>query len=81
MFHLFHKYTRVCEDGYQYCTICGKAKVPPCIHQWKEKTGMDINARNGNEKWNIGRVYLYECTECKDTKQSKLLVPDNNGCW
>jgi hypothetical protein len=29
----FHKYGKI-EDGYQYCSKCGKAKVAPCIHNW-----------------------------------------------
>ena len=69
MFHLFHKYSKVCEDGYQYCNICGKAKVPPCIHKWELKSTFEVTETLGEKKWNKGHVYLYECSRCKDTKK------------
>ena len=63
-----HKFGPVQPDGYQYCTLCGKAEpVPlaPCNHKWKT-TGNITNRKEHT----IGFVSV--CEKCGDMKNHLL---------
>jgi hypothetical protein len=76
----FHKYGRRTNDGYQYCSKCGKARKFPCVHKWKMIKEVFIYYGDG---WNIpsindannqlptGSKRIYECEFCGTMKTEK----------
>jgi len=71
MWH-FHKWGKV-KDGYQYCTICGKARAAPvrkCDHVWEtidtERVVMHIPGTW--ERIPKGINYHLRCKKCGDMK-------------
>jgi hypothetical protein len=64
MFHQ-HKYGKI-DNGYQYCSICGKALPVGCSHEWEDKGHYsEKNTYNGNV-YNV--IYVLRCTKCGDMK-------------
>jgi len=54
------------EEGYQYCTKCGLARVVECRHEWEvEKSGKIANTVNNNQ---IGDETVYKCKLCTQRK-------------
>ena len=65
-----HKYGKVQEDGYQYCTKCNKAIVAPCPHTFTRLgtfEGTRINRTTGSRQEYI--EYHLQCTKCGDMKK------------
>jgi hypothetical protein len=58
------------EEGYQYCTKCGMARIVECRHEWEiEKEGniSRTDRISGNENV-IGRETVYICKICTQRK-------------
>lgn len=64
MFH-FHKLGKVQEDGYQYCLKCGKAFVPPCIHQFETIDKIPYYEMQFLNQVLMGYKYVKQCKKCK----------------
>lgn len=67
MFRCGHIYGEVREDGFQYCTKCGKATEPekqPCSHKWVIQ--WEINNYKG-----LTTGLLMVCTYCGELKNHK----------
>jgi hypothetical protein len=79
-----HKFSHVEEDGYQYCSKCGKAVVPPqipCAHDWVLVQNTEIK----RPLWDpsiIASHYpdnlpffirTYECSKCKALRNERIL--------
>ena len=57
-----HKYGKV-EDGYQYCSKCGKAVVIPCNHKWEniaERSSTLTGHQNG---------FIQQCEKCGELRE------------
>ena len=63
----FHKYGKVEDDGYQYCSKCGKAKKVPCNHKW------EIIAKCGN-----GQFVVSKCEKCGSIRSYDVANPSLN---
>lgn len=64
----FHKFGKV-EDGYQYCTKCGKAILVPCNHNWETLSMRDLFRTTDGVKSLIGTMYQLRCTKCGQISQ------------
>jgi len=65
MWH-FHKWGKV-EDGYQYCTVCGKARPVPvqaCEHVWETISKEHIVQYGSFGKFPKGINYHLRCKKC-----------------
>ena len=71
-----HKYGKVQEDGYQYCTKCNKAIAAPCPHKYeriKEYLNTRILSSGGGSKQSIQQVeYHLQCGHCGDIKVTRV---------
>lgn len=75
MFGCKHKFGKI-EDGYQYCTKCGKAKAAPfreCEHKWEIINQFSIQI---TDNWTNGILYICQCTKCGDIKKNKIKSAD-----
>tara|TARA_Y100000310_G_scaffold262389_1_gene272031 strand:+ start:1180 stop:1404 length:225 start_codon:yes stop_codon:yes gene_type:complete len=54
-------------DGYQYCSDCGKAVVPDCIHKWEEECRMAHYYYDGIDRMD-GQIIVLKCEKCGDFK-------------
>lgn len=66
-----HKWSKVQEDGYQYCDTCNKAKLAPiknCSHKWERKDIFNVTNFGTTEK----KIFLYECENCGEPKQEVI---------
>lgn len=65
----FHKYEKRENDGYQYCSKCGKGRKLPCNHKWKIVKEVRVN---GGGWVNDSILMIYECEFCGEAKQNKF---------
>ena len=67
----FHKYGKIENDGYQYCTKCGKA-----IHQCKWKFIKEISLYDTTaifpNQIPEGYERIYECEICGEMKKEQI---------
>ncbi len=66
--------TKVQDDGYQYCTQCGTAHVPPpkkCHHPKMERVTSEYE-KQPSEAWLKKMTYVLVCTECGDIIQRDI---------
>lgn len=73
----FHKYGIVQEDGYQYCSKCGVAKVAECSHIWHTIEDGKLQKRDGYdpEKWIlIGNFSVCKCSKCGKLKRDEVVI-------
>lgn len=72
-----HKWGKVQEDGFQYCSKCGKAKLAPqrsdgkCQHVWEKVDSYKTTDASGN---NVKKItLLYECEDCGEPRQETIV--------
>jgi len=65
----FHKYSKIEDDGYQYCTKCGKA-----IHQCRWKFIKEVKVLDFDKSNELPLYFfrLYECEICGKMKKEKI---------
>ena len=63
----FHKYSKIEQDGYQYCTKCGKA-----IHECKLKFIQEVAVYGYSVKRPESLIRIYECQICGKMKKEKI---------
>jgi hypothetical protein len=73
-FFFGHKFGKVDEKGYQYCSVCGVAAIPsPCAsgHSWVEDSRLGYsgyyNTFGGGVDWKDWKI-CYRCKNCGETK-------------
>ena len=54
------------EDGWQYCTKCGLARVAGCVHDWAEIKNQNI--MRSTDSGIIGNEIHYKCKKCSQIK-------------
>ena len=62
-----HKLGKVQEDGYQYCTECGKAFSAPkkvCDHVWEEENHMHVSTIYNVPGKHAYSIFIHRCTKC-----------------
>lgn len=72
-----HKWTTVMKDGYQYCKICGKAKLMlnECKHKWIARERIAVRANKGDIPHN--HIYILQCLHCGELrKQTTYQIKD-----
>jgi len=73
-----HIFGEVKSDGFQYCTRCGVAVLPPCNHDWilidnlKKKYDWSYRLIHGYREDQT--IKIYECSKCKELIVSKFLI-------
>ena len=68
-----HTYSVVDSKGYQYCTICNKAKLvgtPKCNHSWEILEKINVIGHNSVDINAI--IYVQQCTLCGEINQHKV---------
>jgi uncharacterized OB-fold protein len=76
----FHrcKLGKVEADGYQYCSECGKAHLPPkpnCIHKWdtiSSELDKQVDGTNAGFLFKKGRVVM-RCLNCGEITQRDIV--------
>lgn len=56
------------KDGWQYCSICGLARVAGCVHHWEIETHQKITRKIGDTDSHVGDETHYICKKCTQRK-------------
>ena len=62
------------EDGWQYCTKCGSARIAGCVHDWDVEKRSTITRVTDDAQ--IGEEYIYKCKKCTIRKYVRTSITE-----
>jgi len=60
------------EDGWQYCTKCGAARISGCVHDWEVEKRSTITRTTDDGQ--VGEEYIYKCKKCTIRKYVRTSI-------
>ena len=67
-----HKFDKIEDNGYQYCTKCNTAIVAPCPHKWENLNTYTFKKRYSDNRIIEGMEYHLQCTKCGDITKKEF---------